>query len=314
MKVIAHRGASAYLPEHTFESKAMAHAMGAHFLEQDLVATRDAELVVLHDIHLDRVSDVASRFPGRAREDGRFYAIDFDLAEIRTLRVNERVNPDGSAVYPDRFPVDLKCQPAFRLHTFDEEIAFIAGMNTSTGSAVGIYPEIKRPAWHREQGVDITLLTLDSLQRAGFATREDNVFLQCFDAEELQRIRHGLGSDLPLIQLIGDNSWSEGPTDFAQLVTRDGLRRAAETVDGFGPWIPQLYRLDAAGRPHSSGLAESMRALDKEIHPYTARIDDLPDGFETFMQLLQFLAQTLDVEAVFSDFPDEAVLAAMAWD
>ncbi|WP_304438774.1 glycerophosphodiester phosphodiesterase family protein, partial [Halioglobus sp. HI00S01] len=37
--VIAHRGASGYLPEHTLEAKAMAHAMGADFLEQDVVLT-----------------------------------------------------------------------------------------------------------------------------------------------------------------------------------------------------------------------------------------------------------------------------------
>ena len=39
--VIAHRGASGYLPEHTLEAKAYAHALGAHYIEQDVVATRD---------------------------------------------------------------------------------------------------------------------------------------------------------------------------------------------------------------------------------------------------------------------------------
>ena len=49
--VIAHRGASGYLPEHTLEAKAMAHAMGADFIEQDVVLTKDNVPVVLHDIH-----------------------------------------------------------------------------------------------------------------------------------------------------------------------------------------------------------------------------------------------------------------------
>jgi glycerophosphoryl diester phosphodiesterase len=88
--VIAHRGASGYLPEHTLEAKALAYGLGADYLEQDVVATRDAQLVVLHDLHLDDVTDVASRFPGRQRADGRHYAIDFDLAELQQLaRVGE---------------------------------------------------------------------------------------------------------------------------------------------------------------------------------------------------------------------------------
>ena len=69
--VIAHRGASGYLPEHTLEAKAMAHAMGADYLEQDLVLSKDDIPVVIHDIHLDEVTNVAERYPGRARKDGR---------------------------------------------------------------------------------------------------------------------------------------------------------------------------------------------------------------------------------------------------
>ena len=88
--VIAHRGASGYLPEHTLAAKAMAHAMGADFLEQDVVLTADGVPIVLHDIYLEATTDVEQRFPDRSRPDGRFYAIDFTLAEIRTLSAHER--------------------------------------------------------------------------------------------------------------------------------------------------------------------------------------------------------------------------------
>ena len=91
--VIAHRGASGYLPEHTLAAVSLAYGMGAHFIEQDVVLTNDDQPVVLHDIHLDAVTDVAERFPNRSRRDGRYYALDFTLAEIRTLRVNERIDP-----------------------------------------------------------------------------------------------------------------------------------------------------------------------------------------------------------------------------
>ncbi|MDP1340797.1 glycerophosphodiester phosphodiesterase family protein, partial [Klebsiella variicola] len=77
--VIAPRGASGFLPELTLPAKALASALGAYYLEQDLVLTNDDRLVVLHDHYLARVTDVAQRFPQRARHEGRFYAIDFTL-------------------------------------------------------------------------------------------------------------------------------------------------------------------------------------------------------------------------------------------
>ncbi|MCH8072977.1 MAG: glycerophosphodiester phosphodiesterase, partial [Proteobacteria bacterium] len=125
--IIAHRGASGYLPEHTLEAKALAYGMGADYLEQDVVATRDDELVVIHDIHLDRVSNVAEKFPDRKRDDGRFYARDFDLAEIRTLRAWERRDDDGiSPVFPKRFPTGQG--GAFRIPTMREEIKLVQGL------------------------------------------------------------------------------------------------------------------------------------------------------------------------------------------
>ncbi|EIS17042.1 glycerophosphodiester phosphodiesterase, partial [Yersinia pestis] len=136
--VIAHRGASGYLPEHSLPAKAMAYAQGADYLEQDLVMTKDNELVVLHDHYLDRVTDVAERFPDRARKDGRYYAIDFTLPEIKSLKFTEGfdIDKNGKKVqsYPNRFPMG---KSDFRVHTFQEEIEFIQGLNHSTGKNTG---------------------------------------------------------------------------------------------------------------------------------------------------------------------------------
>ena len=102
--VIAHRGASGYLPEHTLAAKAMAHGQGADFIEQDLVLTKDNVPVVLHDVHIDTVTDVAKVFPERKRADGRFYALDFTVAELKRLRLSERFNAKtGARVFPGRF-------------------------------------------------------------------------------------------------------------------------------------------------------------------------------------------------------------------
>ena len=101
--VIAHRGASGYLPEHTREAKVLAYGQGADYLEQDVVATSDGRLVVLHDICLDEVTNVAQRFPGRHRADGRYYVIDFTLDELKTLMLVERRRIDtGERVFPGR--------------------------------------------------------------------------------------------------------------------------------------------------------------------------------------------------------------------
>src|SRR5882672_5099791 len=49
MLVIAHRGASGYRPEHTPAAYSLAAALGADYLEPDLVATLDGVLVARHE-------------------------------------------------------------------------------------------------------------------------------------------------------------------------------------------------------------------------------------------------------------------------
>ena len=298
--VIAHRGAAGYLPEHTLPAKALAYAMGADFLEQDVVATRDDELVVLHDIYLDRVSNVAERFPQRARPDGRYYVRDFDLEELRTLRISERRQADGTAVYAKRFPTNTG---NFRIHTFAEELEFLQALNTSTGGSVGCYPEIKRPAWHREEGVDVSPLLFQTLKAFSYDEKKHAVFVQCFDADELVRLRHEFGCRLRLVQLIGENSWGEGPTDFDGLRTCAGLVQLAETADAIGPSLMQLYRLED-GEPKATSLCSDAHEAGLDVHPYTFRKDELPPGFESFTDLIEFALNSLGVDGLFTDFAD----------
>jgi glycerophosphoryl diester phosphodiesterase len=298
--MIAHRGASGYLPEHTMPAKALAYAMGADYLEQDIVASRDDELIVLHDIFLDRVTNVANQYPGRARADGRFYVRDFDLEELRSLAVWERFRADGSAVFPNRFPVR---SGNFQLHTFAEELLFLQEMNWSTGGRVGCYPEIKRPQWHKQQGVDIAPQFLGILADFGYRTANDAAFVQCFDAEELVRIRVDLACELRLVQLIGDNSWGESPSDFDHLRTSDGLAALSGTVDAIGPWINQLYEIHE-GTVEPTALARDAQELGLEVHPYTFRSDELPEGFACFDTLIKFFIEQVKVDGLFTDFAD----------
>jgi len=306
--VIAHRGACGYLPEHTLEAKAYAHALGANYIEQDIVATRDNELVVVHDIHLDNVTNVAERFPGRHRSDGRFYVRDFDLSEIRMLTAWERRSEDGvNAVFPNRFPTDVA---QFRIPTLREEIKLIQGLNRSTGRKVGIYPEIKRPAWHRAEGFDISPKVLQLLDDFGYRTRNDACFLQCFDGAEVERIRHELGCQLSLVQLIGENNWRESDTDYHRFRTAEGLEQLAKTVDGIGPWIAHLVTTsDIDGQPVSMGLVSAAHEAGLDVHPYTFRADQLAPGFDSLKEMIRWFVDELDIDGLFTDFPDLALEA-----
>jgi glycerophosphoryl diester phosphodiesterase len=303
--VIAHRGASGHLPEHTLQAKALAYAMGADYLEQDIVATRDDRLVVLHDIHLDRVTDVAAKFPQRARGDGRYYVRDFELDELLTLTVHERTDARGRQAFPQRTAWD---GAEFRIHTLERELALAALLPERAGRAVGIYPEIKSPAWHREEGVDITSLVLRTLSGYGYDTPESPAYLQCFDARELRRVRHELGSKLKLVQLIGEDHWDPEDTGFAAMRTAEGIDRLAATVDGIGPWVNQLYRVaENDRRPIPGELTELAHARGLVVHPYTFRRDALPPGFDTFESLLQFFTHEIPVDGLFTDFPGEVM-------
>lgn len=300
--VIAHRGASGYLPEHTLPAKALAYGHGADYLEQDLVATRDDQLIVLHDIHLDTVSDVAERFPDRARADGHWYARDFLLEEIRTLRAFERLGQDRmTAAFPDRFPVRTG---SFRIPTLAEEIEMILGLNKSTGRTVGIYPELKKPAWHREEGVDLAKRLLDVLSHYGYRNRRDPVYLQCFDPAECRRLREELGTELRIVQLIADNAWGEADADYDRFLTRDGLAEIAEYADAIGPWLELLYRLGDDARPVSTGIVDAAHDAGLSVHPYTFRVDALPPGFESYEELVIWSRDALAIDGLFTDFTD----------
>lgn len=291
--VIAHRGASGYLPEHTLVAKALAFGMGADYLEQDVVATRDGQLIVLHDITLDETTDVAAHFPGRARADGFFYCADFTLAEIRTLTAGERRASTGPVPrYPRRFPDGAG---RFPIPTFEEEIRFIQGLIQATGRTVGIYPEIKQPQWHRRQGVDVGALLIETLARFGYTEPGHQAFVQCFDPAELQRLRHDLGCRLPLVQLL------EGEA----IPCRSDLARIAGYAAAIGPSTGLIYRgRDDKAGPLLTTLVQDAHDAGLAVHPYTFRSDDLPPGIAAFDDMLELFLSRLGVEGIFTDFPD----------
>lgn len=322
--VVAHRGASGYLPEHTLAAKAMAYAQGADFLEQDVVMSKDDQLVVLHDRFLDRVTDVADVFPDRARDDGRYYAIDFTLDELRQLSFSEGFTvEDGKPVadYPERFPLG---KSHFGLHTLGEEIEMIQGLNHSTGRDVGLYVEIKAPWFHQSEGKQVSRAVLETLKQYGYADHDDNAVVQVFDPNGLKRIHDTLqpelGMDLRLVQLMGETSWdmtfqpgADGklePYSYDWMYQDGGMQRIATYADGIGPWKPMVIE-DSSTRDDIkvTSLVEDAHAQGLIVMPYTFRLDEgrIPDWASDFDDMLRVFFVDAGVDGVFTDYPDRAV-------
>ena len=321
--VIAHRGASGYLPEHTLEAKAMAVAMGSDYVEQDVVMSKDGELIVFHDLVLDRVTNVAEVFPNRHRKDGRFYVIDFSLSELRQLRVTEGRKLDGETstqIYPERFPQQ---RSRFSIHTLSEEIELIQGLNHSMKKTVGIYPEIKSPWFHQKEGQDISSAVLMVLKKYGYTDKHSKVLLQSFDANELRRIRFELlpklKMDIQLIQLVAYTDWQETKTfengewvnyDYEWMFSESGLRLIKSYADGIGPWYPMLVTQESTdSQMRVSNWMRSAKNIGLLVHAYTFRSDSgqVPSSFETFAEYVRFYNESVGVDGYFTDFPDQVI-------
>ena len=125
--IIAHRGASGERPEHTLAAYQLAIEQGADFIEPDLVLSKDGILVVRHENEISETTNVAdkSEFSDRKtvkmidgeRHEG-WFTEDFTLAELRTLRAEERI--------PSLRPANARFDGLYPVPTFDEIVALAA--------------------------------------------------------------------------------------------------------------------------------------------------------------------------------------------
>lgn len=278
--VIAHRGASAYLPEHTLAAYARAIADGADYIEPDLVATRDGVLVARHENEIGGTTDVAQRpaFAARKRRqviDGTsvegWFTEDFTLAELKTLRARERLPELRGTAHDGRFEVA----------TLDEIIALAAEQAARTGRTIGLIPEIKHPSHFQQIGLPMEDRLLEVLAAHAY-TREAPVVIQSFEQANLRALRGRLGPSHPNIRLLqllevpdaqpGDALAAGEPTRYADLMTPAGLKDIAGYAEIIGPWTRSLIPLaddGTLGTPTS--LASDARNAGLEVWPYTFR-------------------------------------------
>lgn len=343
--IVGHRGATGYLPEHTLASYQLAILRGADYIEPDLVSTKDGVLIARHEVNIKETTDVASHpeFAGRfttktidgVPETG-WFADDFTLAEIRTLRAIQRLG-----FRPQEF------NGLYQVPTFDEVIELAQRWSDRLGRVIGVYPETKHPTYHRSAGLPLESKLVRALERHGWNYRRAPVFIQSFEVGNLRALN--LITQVRLVQLIDaedtaldgsiipsrpyDFVVSHDPRTYADLVTPAGLAEIATYADGVGPWKRYIVSVAGVDANHD-GQADDLNGdgqvddSDKTLLPPTSLVHDAHAagllvhtwtfrnerrylgrqyGGSPAQEYLQFFC--LGIDGLFSDFPDTAVSA-----
>lgn len=287
--VIAHRGASGYLPEHTWAAYEMAIDMGADYIEPDLVMSRDGHLVVRHELELSVSTDVADRpefADRRARRGARtdWFADDFTLAELRTLsarepRASRSTDHDGEhALLSFRDLLD----------------ALLERLSADPDLTVGVYPEVKVPDHFLKQGRDPAAALLIEIDRARQRGLRAPVIIQSFDDAFLRNLDDR--TTLPLVQLLPNAATGR------RLPTSAELDAIGNYADGLGVNKRMLMTPESRDR----GLLSAARARGLFVHAWTFRADEVPAPFaDGSSELAHYFG--LGVDGVFADHPDLAV-------
>lgn len=338
--VIGHRGASGELPEHTLEAYALAIARGADYIEPDLVMTQDGVLIARHEPMLDDTTDVADKFAASRKTtkmlDGvattAYFASDFTLAEIKTLRAKQ-----SRAARSQAF------NGLYAIPTLAEVIAVAQTQGAAAGRTVGIYPEVKHSTFHAglfgaNVFEDKLVATLHPIY-GNVATAP--VFIQSFEVSNLQYLN--TKTNLKLVQLVdADDVKADGtmslvapyrqPYDFvvkgdtrlfSDLLTDAGLSFVKTYADAIGPWKPYLVKTvdDGVERTGdttltindrrvdgSTGVIEAAHAKGLLVHTWTFRNDASGYGFKDPQAEMTYYMK-LGVDGLFTDFPGTGVAA-----
>jgi hypothetical protein len=354
--VIGHRGDAGERPEHTIAAYQSGISNGADFIEPDLVVTQDGVLIARHEPALavlnadgtvnfnNTTTDIYKRPEFAKRKttkmlDGTpvtgWFAEDFTLTEIKTLRAIERLSFR-----------DHVFDGAYQIPTLDEIIDLVKQVEKDTGKKIGIYPETKHPTYFTAKGFNTSQLLIDTLKNNKF-TDPSRVFIQSFEVGNLKDLHDNImptaGVDIPLIQLFdADNVRDDGslieikPYDFVvsgdsrtygDLRTAAGLKEIATYADGIGPWKRMIVSVKTVdkngdGKPddlngdgaindadkvttNPSSLIQDAHNAGLLVHPYTFRnesqylaSDYNGDPTQEFKQFIN-----LGVDGYFADFP-----------
>jgi glycerophosphoryl diester phosphodiesterase len=320
--VIGHRGASGYRPEHTLASYRLAIAMGADFIEPDLVSTKDGILVARHENEISGTTDVADHPEFAARRvtktiDGvlvtGWFTEDFTLAELRTLRARERL--------PELRPDNTAFDGLYQVPTLQEVI------DLAKGAGVGIYPETKHPTYFDSIGLSLEEPLVATLHANGYRGPRAPVFIQSFETANLRELNRM--TTVPLAQLLDatgrpyDFVVAGDPRTYADLATPAGLEEIAGYADGVGVNKNLIVPRDAdQNLLDPTTLVRDAHRAGLQVHAWTFRNENnfLPADFRLGNPASPvYLRATgdapaeyrlffrLGVDGLFSDNPDTAV-------
>jgi glycerophosphoryl diester phosphodiesterase len=330
--VIGHRGASGYRPEHTLAAYERAIAMGADFIEPDLVSTRDGILVARHENEISGTTDVANHPEFAARKatkkiDGApitgWFTEDFTLAELKTLRVKERI--------PQLRPDNATFDGQLSIPTL-QEVIDLAKRSSRRGRKIGIYPETKHPTYFDSVGLSMEEPLVRTLHEAGYQGKNAPVFIQSFEVANLKDLNRM--TRLPLAQLISQGGQpydftARGDTrTYADMVTPTGLAEIATYADGVGVEKNLIVPRSPAGNLlQPTSLIRDAHAAGLVVHSWTFRRENFflptelrrgdPKEPAFLRQYGDFAAEyalffRLGIDGVFTDHPDTAVAAREA--
>ncbi|GAB3208547.1 glycerophosphodiester phosphodiesterase [Marinactinospora thermotolerans] len=304
--VIGHRGASAYRPEHTLAAYELAVRQGADFFEPDLVATKDGHLVSRHENELGGTTDVADHpeFADRRTTkviDGvsvtGWFAEDFTLAELKTLRAVERI--------PDIRPGSSRYDGRYEIPTFEEILDLREELSRRHGRQIPIIPELKHGAYFDSIGLDLEEKVTDALAERGLTDEDDPVVLQSFEPDSARELDRR--TDVRIVQLISGGQ--------RELTTPEGLDEVAGYADAIGPTISLVLPTGPDGRAgEPTSLVADAHDRGLLVTPYTLRSENahLPDGYDKgsrpdkYGDHRAYYTAVLEtgVDGVFSDNPD----------
>jgi len=327
--VIAHRGASGYRPEHTLAAYKLAIQMGADYVEPDLVSTKDGVLVARHENEISGTTDVADHpeFADRRTTkvvDGHevtgWFTEDFTLAELKTLRAEERL--------PDVRPGNTRYDGRYQVPTFDEVLDLVARESRRRGEVVGVYPETKHPTYFDSVGLSLEEPLVEALQRHHLNRPNARVYIQSFETGNLRELADTVR--VPLVQLVDatgapyDLQAAGDPRTYADLVTREGLREIATYADSVGANKDIVLPRDAEGYlTLPSSVVDDAHDAGLDVHVWTMRDENrfMARDFwigtdpnakgDAFAEYAAFF--DAGVDGVFSDYSDTAVAAREAW-
>ncbi len=336
--VIAHRGASGYVPEHTLAGYFIAIQQGADYVEPDLVISRDGALLARHENEIGGTTDVASHPEFAARKvtkkiDGEsvtgWFTEDFTLAELKTLRARERV--------PELRKANARYDGEFSIPTFDEVLDLVSAADAQRAAIaraaglpppprIGVYPETKHPSYFASLGLHFDEQMLEALNRHGYSKRNDPICLQSFEVANLKALRRR--TDLPLVQLVAptgqpfDFTLAGDKRTYLDLMTDAGLAEIATYADAIGPHKWMVVQFGPEGRK-DTGLARRARAAGLGIHVWTLRAENefLPPELRSSGDAAAHGDLNAEIRALldagitgfFSDQPDLAVRARDEW-